>query len=77
MCAVLAAECEDFLVAQASKTRSFLQRSHADALVEWLEWADKCHLEKLISFCIAEFACRGKVPPPLPDQHRQIIPLRG
>jgi hypothetical protein len=60
-CAKLAAECSSFLHSEVSKKPSFLRNIAGPALLDWFELADKCDLEKLIPFCIAELVGRGKV----------------
>jgi len=60
LCAVLPPECEDFLVAEAGKTPSFLRNIGAEDLLGWLDIADKCG-DRFLPFCTAEFFLRGKV----------------
>jgi len=56
---LLPPECEDFLVAEAGKTPSFLRNIGAEDLLGWLDIADKCG-DRFLPFCTAEFFLRGK-----------------
>jgi len=57
----LKTECEIFLVSEASKSNSFLQRSPLAEFVELLEVVDTCCLEEMMPFCTAEIIVKWRV----------------
>jgi len=56
----LKTECEIFLVSEASKSNSFLQRSPLAEFVELLEVVDTCCLEEMMPFCTAEIIVKWR-----------------
>lgn len=57
----LGPECDSYLAEQASKDKTFLRECPLKEFWEWVEIADTCSMEKLISFCGKAIIIRWKV----------------